>query len=96
MENPHCTQASPVLPAPRASLAGEVPWESSEERGHLGILSESEHPAPLLPARAVDLFSYIKIMSAGGQEEDEGSCLLSGWPCGSALCSAGWQGAASR
>lgn len=80
--------------APWASLAGEVPRERSEDGATLGCC-QSEHPDPLSPARAVDLFSYIKIMSAGGQEEDEGSGLLSG----SSLCpgcSAGWEGAASR
>lgn len=35
MENSHYTQASPVLPAPRASLAGDMPWECLKEKGHL-------------------------------------------------------------
>lgn len=41
MGNLHCTQACPVLPAPRASLAGDLPRECSKEKGHLAGVVKS-------------------------------------------------------
>lgn len=79
MENSHYTQASPVLPAPRASLAGDMPWECLKEKGHLVDIVESEHPDPWLPAHAVDLLIYYK-NNVSGWAGRGGRGLLAQWP----------------